>query len=65
MHLQATAYTQVHNFYIKSIRYSCLLDDKYKFNADVSDITNKAEHFSGCVVQVAKCLKEDWFIILR
>ena len=28
-------------------------------------ITNKAEHFSfksGCVVRVAKCLKEDWFI---
>ena len=30
--------------------------------------TNKKERFSftsGCVVQVAKRLKEDWFIVLR
>ena len=29
--------------------------------------TNKTEHFSfrsGCVVLVAKCLKEDWFVVL-
>ena len=31
-------------------------------------IINKMEHFSliiGCVVSVAKHLKEDWFIVLR
>ena len=30
--------------------------------------TNKTEHISfnsGCVVRVARCLNEDWFIVLR
>ena len=32
---------KVHNFYIKTTRHSCLLDDNYKFNANVRDKDHK------------------------
>ena len=32
---------KVHNFYIKTIKHSCLLDDNYKFNANVRDKDHK------------------------
>ena len=32
---------KVHNFYIKTTRYSCLLDDTYKSTANVRDKDHK------------------------
>ena len=35
----------IRNFYIKTTRYSCLLDDEYKFKVNASDKTAKSPKY--------------------
>ena len=50
MHLQPTACIQSTHFYIKTMRYLFLLDDKYKFTTNVSKKDHKItkiHHFAA------------------